>query len=54
MWWALGYRVIDLERVRIGPVLLGDLAPGKTRRLTEVECAEIEAAVQLERGRPRS
>jgi pseudouridine synthase len=41
MWKALGHTVIALHRTRIGPIQLGDLPPGRTRRLTEVERAWI-------------
>ncbi|HET6369587.1 MAG TPA: pseudouridine synthase, partial [Nitrospiria bacterium] len=34
---ALGYRVENLVRVRVGDLLLGDLPPGGTRRLTPKE-----------------
>ena len=37
---AVGYRVRSLERVAFGPLVLGALAPGEHRRLSE---AEIEA-----------
>jgi 23S rRNA pseudouridine2605 synthase len=41
MWEALGHRVLDLHRTRVGPILLGDLAPGMTRRVTEFERATL-------------
>ncbi|MCI4646105.1 MAG: rRNA pseudouridine synthase [Hyphomonadaceae bacterium] len=41
-------RVVDLKRIRIGPVELGDLAEGKWRPLTEVERTAMIAA-----GAPR-
>ncbi len=34
---ALGHRVIRLVRIRIGPLVLGDLAPGAARPLAEDE-----------------
>jgi pseudouridine synthase len=37
MLMAVGNRVVRLRRVAIGPLLLGNLAPGKYRRLTEKE-----------------
>ena len=37
MWEALGHPVIELERIRIGPVELKGLAPGRTRPLSEYE-----------------
>lgn len=39
---ALGHPVFDLVRVRMGPILLGDLPAGAARRLTEAECAALE------------
>jgi pseudouridine synthase len=38
---AVGHRVIDLVRVRVGPVKLGDLPPGQTRRLRRLEVEEM-------------
>ena len=40
---ALGLRLERLIRVRYGPILLGDLAPGAVRRLTEPEVRQIGA-----------
>lgn len=34
---AVGHRVLALQRVRFGPLRLGDLKPGSYRRLTETE-----------------
>lgn len=43
---AVGHPVISLERVRVGPIQLGDLAPGQRRELTtnEVESIRESAA----------
>jgi len=38
---SLGYRVVDLQRVRIGTVRLGDLKEGAYRFLTEAEVASF-------------
>jgi 23S rRNA pseudouridine2605 synthase len=38
----VGHPVKRLERVRLGPVELGDLRPGEFRRLTDEELAELE------------
>jgi 23S rRNA pseudouridine2605 synthase len=38
---AIGLEVLELTRVRYGCILLGDLAPGGMRRLTERECAAL-------------
>ncbi|HET9342711.1 MAG TPA: pseudouridine synthase [Candidatus Eremiobacteraceae bacterium] len=37
-----GLRVIDLERIRFGPVLLGGLKPGATRMPTKTENVALE------------
>ncbi|RCV87525.1 pseudouridine synthase [Billgrantia montanilacus] len=39
MFGAIGNRVEGLHRVSIGPLSLGELAPGKWRELTDVEVA---------------
>lgn len=38
---ALGYRVLSLQRVRFGPVSLGELRPGHTRFLTTRELRDL-------------
>ncbi len=42
---ALGYKVIDLKRVSIQSLQLGDLTEGKMRPLSTVELADLLAAV---------
>jgi 23S rRNA pseudouridine2605 synthase len=42
-----GFPVQRLVRVKVGPVLLGDLRPGRTRQLSRAELGELYAAVQL-------
>ena len=44
MFEAVGYRVRRLERVAFGPLGLGDLAPGRWRRLTEAEVRVLAGA----------
>jgi 23S rRNA pseudouridine2605 synthase len=39
---AVGYQVIELERIRLGPVSLGRLAPGGSRKLRPEELSELE------------
>lgn len=39
---AVGHPVLELQRIRIGTLLLGDLAPGKWRFLTPVEVASLK------------
>ncbi|MGI8607782.1 MAG: pseudouridine synthase [Candidatus Dormibacteria bacterium] len=39
--------VLDLKRIRVGPLELGDLPEGKSRRLTDPEVAALRGAVQL-------
>ncbi len=41
MFAAVGHSVLRLKRVRIGPVQLGSLKPGKSRRLTAAEIAAL-------------
>jgi 23S rRNA pseudouridine2605 synthase len=38
---AIGHPVLRLQRVRFGPLGLGDLAPGRWRRLTAAEAAAL-------------
>ena len=45
LWQALGHRVIDLQRVRIDGVGLGDLEEGGVRPLTPEEVSCLKAAV---------
>jgi 23S rRNA pseudouridine2605 synthase len=40
---ALGHTVLKLERVRIGPIKLGHLKPGKWRHLNPVEVQQLKA-----------
>lgn len=42
---TLGHPVIRLERVRFGPVKLGQLKPGRWRHLTVAEVQRLKAAV---------
>jgi 23S rRNA pseudouridine2605 synthase len=44
---AAGHPVSRLVRTRVGPVSLGPLRPGTTRRLTTTEIGELYAAVGL-------
>ena len=44
---AVGHPVIALARTQVGPVLLGDTKPGKTRALTRGEIGALFAAVDL-------
>ena len=41
---AVGHRVEKLERVAFGPLRLGDLKPGKSRRLTGAELERLRKA----------
>ncbi len=40
----VGHRVLSLERVRFGPVPLGELPPGAHRRLSETEISLLRSA----------
>jgi 23S rRNA pseudouridine2605 synthase len=53
MFRALGAPVSRLVRVRVGPVRLGSLAPGKVRPLDGAEVAELYRASGLDRASPR-
>jgi 23S rRNA pseudouridine2605 synthase len=43
---AVGHAVVALERIRFGPLALGNLEPGEHRRLSEVEVDELRAAAR--------
>ena len=45
---AVGATVLDLQRIRVGPLTLGDLPEGKSRPLSGEEIAALRAAVELE------
>ena len=49
LWQALGHRVLDLQRVRIDGLQLGDLAEGSVRPLRSKEVARLKAAVGLQK-----
>jgi 23S rRNA pseudouridine2605 synthase len=48
---AVGYPVQRLIRTAVGPVRLGDLRPGRTRRLTAAEIGALYKAVERGPGR---
>ena len=41
---AVGHRVVSLQRTAFGPLALGDLATGRSRRLTAAEVQALSAA----------
>ena len=45
MWQAAGHRVLDLQRVRIDGLELGNLPEGETRPLTADEIARLKGAL---------
>ena len=47
LWQALGHPVLDLQRVRIDGLRLGDLAEGSVRPLRSDEVAHLKAAAGL-------
>lgn len=51
MLQAVGHPVITLTRVQFGPLLLGDLPPGRSRLLTP---EEVAALLEVASGRPQS
>jgi 23S rRNA pseudouridine2605 synthase len=48
---AVGHRVERLERVRFGPLTLGDLAPGASRKLSPAEVERLRSLRAGPRGR---
>jgi pseudouridine synthase len=52
MFEALGYFVEKLIRIRVGPILLGALAPGDLRSLSQIEIQLLKRAVGLTPLRP--
>lgn len=48
LWRALGHEVLDLQRVRIDGLQLGDLQEGAVRSLTDDEVTRLKAAVYPE------
>ncbi len=44
---AVGHRTLRLKRERFGPLSLGDLKPGETRRLTQDELRSLRHALGL-------
>lgn len=54
---AVGHRVVSLRRVAFGPLRLGDLEPGRHRRLTSAEVARLRLPAARDapaRGRERT
>jgi pseudouridine synthase len=45
MWRALGRKVLDLQRIRIDGLDLGNLKEGAVRELSSAEVAKLKAAV---------
>ncbi|HEV8193798.1 MAG TPA: hypothetical protein VGP82_20285, partial [Ktedonobacterales bacterium] len=43
----IGHPTLRLQRVRVGPLVLGDLAPGASRLLTADEVAALRQAVGI-------
>jgi 23S rRNA pseudouridine2605 synthase len=50
MFDAVGHRVASLERVALGPLRLGGLEPGESRRLSASEVERLRSAAGLGRG----
>ncbi len=48
---ALGHPVVRLIRIRIGPLVLGDLKPGEFRKLTLSQVQKLEQSSALPAGR---
>lgn len=47
VWQKFGFSVLSLKRVRIGPIFLGNLKPGKWRKLSQREVIALRRAVGL-------
>lgn len=45
MFEAIGHEVLELERVGIGDVVLGEVETGRTVELTDAELASLERAI---------
>jgi 16S rRNA pseudouridine516 synthase len=48
MFEKIGFKVLELKRIKYGPVELGELPVGEYRNLTEEEVAELKRLVKLE------
>lgn len=48
LWQALGHRVLDLQRIRLDGLQLGDLPEGQSRPLEKAEVLSVRAAAGLE------
>jgi len=44
---AVGHPVETLVRIQVGPIRLGDLKPGRTRRLSPDEVGQLYAAAGM-------
>ncbi len=47
MFGKLGYRVLEIKRIAIGPLKLGNMKPGEVKELTEKELKALKRAVAL-------
>lgn len=50
MFEAVGHPVVALHRIKVGPLALGDLPPGQTRKLTETELAQLKTIKEQSRA----
>jgi 23S rRNA pseudouridine2605 synthase len=51
MFEVLGYFVEKLIRIRVGPILLGALAPGELRPLSQREIQSLKRAVGMSQSK---
>jgi pseudouridine synthase len=47
MFEAVGHRVLELKRIRFGPIALARLAPGACRMLSKSEIAKLKASAKI-------
>ena len=50
---ASGSKVLNLKRIAIGPIKLGNLLPGEWRMLSDDEVAELRRAIERSKGTER-
>ena len=54
MFVTMGYRIMELKRIREGHLLLGNLSPGHSRLLTAQEVAELRSPSTIRRHKAQA